>query len=552
MSTSKLSAPLFTLLAGIGLMACTGNPSVDDTGTSGLDPTATETVERASGASVVVYDFGDLRVHNYNDNPDNGIGNATYVIESTNSLVLIDSQFFPESAADFRAYADELGKPIDRMLITHGHQDHVSGMAAAFPDVTSYSSPGVIAEALADSGSVIDQEIGTSADIDGVSYRFDVRTWLEASEQVVITLPDYGVIALGDLFYNDHHAVMNPGFDGWIDALAELGTPDHDLFLAGHGRAATDAASVAAAKGYLETGRDTFATAADGDEFFNTMIGAYPDHAGVFMLQLGVDEILYPTPQYEVDFGDCRELATGSVVPLTGLQAQVPAGVDVLSLTDQGTVFPGSDDLGVLITRSLSCTSITVDGTTDTDVHVAHVGTPIDVSQLPASPYSTDGNNAADFSNYTLSYVTDSTAFLGALTGSQVQGAGAATFTYVDTPAGTCTVSRQVEVTGGDFGYSASGTLPDASCEPTDVPFVGNWWSVSHGGVTVLSDNIIGQAAVFLDLNNTPVTLDPSDGSSLASLLGDAAAPVDAFGFVGFIPETEGLDMVVTVAGELQ
>ena len=303
MARSSLIPTALTLLAGLSLLGCTKaetEDSVVDSETTvqpGLNLDATQTLERDSGATVVVYDFGDLWVHNYNDNPANGIGNATYVVESESSLVLIDAHFFPESAAGFRAYADSLGKPIDRILITHGHPDHVSGLASSFDDVPSYSSAGVISEALADSGSVIENTLGASAEIDGVNYSFEVRTGLEASEQVIITLPDYGVVALGDLFYNKHHAVMNPGFDGRISALGELGSADQSLFLAGHGPAATELSAVTEAMGYLETGRDTYATAADGEEFTATMLAAYPDYAGPFLLQLSVDEILYPAEE---------------------------------------------------------------------------------------------------------------------------------------------------------------------------------------------------------------------------------------------------------------
>ena len=41
-----------------------------------------------------------------------------------------------------------------------------------------------------------------------------------------------------------------------------------------------------------------------------------------------------------VDFGACTELSTGTTVPLAKLQARVPDAVPVLSLTDQGFVFP--------------------------------------------------------------------------------------------------------------------------------------------------------------------------------------------------------------------
>jgi glyoxylase-like metal-dependent hydrolase (beta-lactamase superfamily II) len=272
----------------------TQEPVVDS---RAFNPENTTRDTLASGAQVITFDFGDMTLHNYADATANGVGNSTYVIEGPTRLVLIDSQFFEDSAKGFRAYVDGLGKPIDRMLITHGHQDHVSGIAHAFDDVTTYSSQAIIDEALADSGSMVDSVLGDSIEIDGIRYTFEIKNNLEASEQVIMRLPDYGVVVLGDIFYNGWHAVMNPGFDTWIstlDALAAEG--DVNLFLAGHGEAG-DAEDVKAASAYLTTAKGAFTTAADGEEFKAAMLAAYPEQPGAFLLQLSIDEILYPPAQ---------------------------------------------------------------------------------------------------------------------------------------------------------------------------------------------------------------------------------------------------------------
>ena len=121
----------------------------------------------------------------------------------------------------------------------------------------------------------------------------------------------------------------------------------------------------------------------------------------------------------EVDFGACTELATGTTVALSELRARVPDSVPVLSLTDQGIAFPGSDELGILIIRTLECDSITVNrnGRTRTqrDRHIAHVGTPVDASVLPATPFSNDGGNGADFNNYIFAYYSDSSTYRSAM-----------------------------------------------------------------------------------------------------------------------------------------
>lgn len=265
-----------------------------------------------------------------------------------------------------------------------------------------------------------------------------------------------------------------------------------------------------------------------------------------------------PSLTSEVDFGDCTELATGTVVALSELQERVPDEVPVLSLTDQGTVFPGSDDLGVVITRVLECDSITVtrDGRTKTqhDRHIAHVGTPIDTSDLPATPFSLDGNNAADFSNYIFGYYSDSSIFLNAMRRADVQPIAPARIDMADVTVDECIVDRTVTVlpsTGpaSNYGFTANGVIPLAACEPSVVPFVGNWWSVDDGEASVLSNNIAGQSAIFLSPADATITIEPSRNSQLTDLFGADSTTANAFGFSGFIPENPASAEIITNLG---
>ncbi|NNF62823.1 MAG: hypothetical protein HKN07_01070, partial [Acidimicrobiia bacterium] len=232
----------------------------------------------------------------------------------------------------------------------------------------------------------------------------------------------------------------------------------------------------------------------------------------------------------------------------------------VLSLTDQGAVFPGSDDLGVVITRVLECDSISVtrDGKTRTQVdrHVGHVGTAVDTSVFPASPFSYDGVNAADFNNYIFGYYSDSTIFLDAMRQADIQPIAPATIDMVDVTIDECTVDRTVTVeprTGpeANYGFTASGIIPLAACEPSVVPFIGNWWSVQDGEVSVLSNNIAGQSAIFLTPEDATITIVPSNGSQLTDVFGADSATADAFGFSGFIPANDESAEIVLNVGPL-
>ncbi|KAL3940628.1 MAG: hypothetical protein SGARI_000893, partial [Bacillariaceae sp.] len=278
----------------------------------------------------------------------------------------------------------------------------------------------------------------------------------------------------------------------------------------------------------------------------------------VFLVALTVLSSQVPAfiAQSDVDFGTCKELAVGSVTPLSKLQDLVADNVKVLSMTEQGFVFDGSDDLGNLLIRSLECDYISVDGVgADSGVkHIAHIGTPFDTSTFPASPFAAQGTtNGADFNNYIFAYLTDSEEYYNAMIEANVVGAGLATISYDDASTGDCLLERTVVVepsNGGDggYGYTAVATaFPDPSCAPEDTPYIANWWSsTNNGDISILSNQIPGQAAVFFNLSETTTTL-IAMGDDLKTLFGGDNTTADSFGLGGFLPEVEDSpDMIIT------
>ena len=262
-----------------------------------------------------------------------------------------------------------------------------------------------------------------------------------------------------------------------------------------------------------------------------------------------------------VDFGVCKELAVGSVTPLSKLQDLVPANVKVLSMTEQGFVFPGSDDLGNLLIRSLECDYIQVDGKQNSEggpkKHISHIGTPFDTSSFPASPFAADGTtNGADFNNYVFAYLTDSEEYYDAMVRANIVGAGLATISHEDSSPSECQLERTVvveDLSGGGYGYTAVATaFPDPACAPQDTPYIANWWSVEDGHndqVSILSNVIPGQAAVFFDLSVTTISLDAM-GDGLKNLFGGDNTTADSFGLGGYLPEVvDSPDMIIDQVG---
>lgn len=198
---------------------------------------------------------GDLKVHTYIA-PAASFEVTSHIIETPNSLVIVDTQFLQTAAREVLAYAESLGKPIDRVILSHQHPDHASGgnIFAGIPFVTTQAvADGVQADI--DGGGVQQraQLVGEAevpaeprlpeatlsageTTIDGYTFAFDVVANAEAPEQIIVRLPEVGIAILQDLIYTNAH--FFPGVDraNWVSILADLRSlTTYDTLLAGHG-----------------------------------------------------------------------------------------------------------------------------------------------------------------------------------------------------------------------------------------------------------------------------------------------------------------------------
>src|SRR5579883_1125441 len=164
---------------------------------------------------------GGVRIHTYTS-PEDGMLVNTQIIEGPTRLVVFDGQFFLPYAQQVADYIKTLGKPVDRIIISHSHPDHWAAL-----EVLTSQLPGVPVYALAEVRDFLATQgqafldarrsalprIGNQAVvpdqilaegrtvIDGVTYEFRKYVEGEADVQLVALLPDQQALLSFDLVF---------------------------------------------------------------------------------------------------------------------------------------------------------------------------------------------------------------------------------------------------------------------------------------------------------------------------------------------------------------
>ncbi len=256
---------------------------------------------------IIVKRSGNVAIHTFISSYEgDNIANATHIIESKNTLVIVDGQFLSSYAKQFRAYADRLDKPIDRLYISHRHPDHWFGVGTAFNDVDIYTLPETL-EFIKEHGEesrkdhlskmgdlapktvVVPQnsvKIGVET-IDGINYVFDKVVDTEIDFLLTIKLPELGVYITQDLIYSGTHLYLTKDMEHWIRILDRMLLSDYQLFLPGHGLPADKNEVVENIK-YLSAAKEAIANGLTKDSFKNFMLQRFPNREcpGIFDIYL--------------------------------------------------------------------------------------------------------------------------------------------------------------------------------------------------------------------------------------------------------------------------
>jgi glyoxylase-like metal-dependent hydrolase (beta-lactamase superfamily II) len=200
-----------------------------------------------------------------------------YIVELDNALVIVDATLAVSSAKELRAKADAIGKPIQAVLLTHGHPDHYVGLAS-FGDVPRYASAGALAFAHREDRAkaaiakqlfgpdfpderVFPDKIvkdGDTVTVDGVTFTFTDLGPAESDSDGMWSFEADGVLHAftGDVVAYECHCFFRDGHTtDWLKALDRLESefPAGGKMYIGHGETPAPAGAIAWQRGYIQT-----------------------------------------------------------------------------------------------------------------------------------------------------------------------------------------------------------------------------------------------------------------------------------------------------------
>jgi glyoxylase-like metal-dependent hydrolase (beta-lactamase superfamily II) len=250
--------------------------------------------------AILVSQFGPVKIHSYLS-PADGLQVNTQMIEGPNAVVIFDGQLLLPYADEVASYVQTLGKPIDRIILSHAHTDHWGGLQVLterFPDARVFALDGIADQVRARGPARLDGLRRTYGDkaatkvtvptetitegpqrIDGVTYDFKRFVDAESDLQLAALLPEQKVLLAFDLVFspNQHAFTGANHFDHWMLVLESLKTLEgYDTIIIGHDTP-VDRAAIDSTMTYVKRAKEIHAASADAKTYSENLKAAFPD-----------------------------------------------------------------------------------------------------------------------------------------------------------------------------------------------------------------------------------------------------------------------------------
>jgi len=275
----------------------------------------------ASGrmGAILVSQFGPVKIHSYLS-PADGFHVNTQMIEGPTAVVIFDGQLLLPYADEVASYVQTLGKPVDRIILSHAHTDHWGGLqilTERFPDARVFALDGIADQVRARGPARLDGLRRTYGDkaatkvtvptetiteglqrIDGVTYDFKRFVDAESDLQLAALLPEQKVLMAFDLVFspNQHAFTGANHFDHWMIVLESLkALQGYDTITIGHDtpvhRSAIDSTMT-----YVKRAKAIHAASADAKTYSESLKAAFPDLQHAEWVDLSA-KLLYAAPR---------------------------------------------------------------------------------------------------------------------------------------------------------------------------------------------------------------------------------------------------------------
>jgi hypothetical protein len=309
----QLAAGALLPLAGLPRSAAAAkNPELAQNGDA---PGTKDAAAPDRMGAILVNQFGPVKIHSYLS-PLDGFHVNTQMIEGPTAVVIFDGQLLLPYADEVASYVQTLGKPVDRIILSHAHTDHWAGLQVLterFAGARVFALDGVAdpirarGKARLDSfrpiyGDRIATRITAPTEtiteglqrIDGITYDFRRFVDAEADLQLAALLPEQKVLMAFDLVFspNEHAFTVVDHFDHWMIVLEQLkALQGYDTITIGHDtpvhRSAIDSTIT-----YVKRAREIHAASADAKTYSESLKAAFPDRQLASMVDFSA-KLLY-------------------------------------------------------------------------------------------------------------------------------------------------------------------------------------------------------------------------------------------------------------------
>ncbi len=269
--------------------------------------------------AILVSQFGPVKIHSYLS-PADGFHVNTQMIEGPNAVVVFDGQLLLPYADEVASYVQTLGKPVDRIILSHAHTDHWAGLQALterFPDARVFALDGVADPIRARGAARLDsfrriygEKVATKVTvptetitegpqrIDGVTYDFKRFVDAEADLQLAALLPEQKVLMAFDLVFspNEHAFTVVDHFDHWMIVLESLkALQGYDTITIGHDTP-VDRSAIDSTMTYVKRAKEIHAASADAKTYSESLKAAFPDRRQADWVDFSA-RLLYAAPR---------------------------------------------------------------------------------------------------------------------------------------------------------------------------------------------------------------------------------------------------------------